>query len=570
MRLSQFIALADSDRGALLSDLKAKARVSGKKGLYKRLGALNGEGDAVELLAELQNLGALPALEPDDDESEQESEGLTFPTEVLPPWHRTMVEQVAATVQVTVSHAAQDARLALNALVGPSLRYAVTKDWARHCGLFLCVIGESGTGKSRTSRHLMQPIYDLQDEIVEKSEPGRIGAVVDRMALEAEREELNSQIKNSFKNKKRTPGSAPPIDVDETKSRVREIEKELKDTESHVVSPTLWETDVTVEYLLRVMIENNGEVSIIGMESPLFGVLGGRYTQSVIESVEVFNDAYDGMPVTAGRMRNKKAVCMEPRLAVSIGTQPTVLFATTTSSTLLERGTLARFSFYEPTSRMGKRNMEMRTIDPEVRTAYLENMGEIGRAYRAFPPRDGELLERNEPTAFTFSREAERRFTAWRQIRETERQEGGRLRSLTGFQARIEDILPRNAAQLHVLWHGASAPPFIAEDTIELAVLLTEFDIQATERVFKKMGLDTVTRLADAIEDYAAELWRTKQEVETTIQKLHRASLGMEKSADQVRAACRILAKEGFLSIQKVVKRQGGRPSERVIFNAVV
>lgn len=70
--------------------------------------------------------------------------------------------------------------------------------------------------------------------------------------------------------------------------------------------------------------------------------------------------------------------------------------------------------------------------------------------------------------------------------RETERREGGRLRKLTGFQARIDDILPRTAAQLHVLWNGPDALPFIAEETVERAILVTEFDIQATGQVFDR------------------------------------------------------------------------------------
>jgi len=563
VRLSQFIALADSDRDALLFDLKAKATVSGNRQLVERLTALNGKGDTSELLGELQRIGALPDLEPDEDQPEAQSGGLVFPVEVLPEWHRTTVEQTAACVQVTVSHAAQDARLALNALVGPSLRYVVNDDWSRHCGLYLCIVAESGTGKTRTSGQLMKPVYDLQDEVVKESEPGRIAAAVDRIVLEAERDELNTQIKNSFKSGKKKPGSAPPVNVTDAKTRILEIEKELRATEIDAIAPTLWETDVTVEYLLRVIIENGGQISIVGAETPLFGVLVGRYTQGVIESVEVFNDAYDGAPVSAGRMKNKKAICKEPRLAVSVGTQPTVLFKTSNSSTLLERGTLARFSFYEPPNILGDRDMKLKRVDPAVKATYMRNMGEIARAYRATPPPNGELFERKEPTTFTFSKNAVERFEKWRQLREAERQQGGRLRRLTGFQARIDDMLPRTAAQLHVLWHGANAPPFIPEETVERAILVTEFDIQSTDRVFAKMGLDTITRIAEAIEDWA----QAEKVTDTTIQKIARASLGMEKTTDQVRAACFILQRERALTMHKVTTKRGGRPSEKVTFN---
>ena len=124
-------------------------------------------------------------------------------------------------------------------------------------------------------------------------------------------------------------------------------------------------------------------------------------------------------------------------------------------------------------------------------------------------------------------------------------------------------MLPRTAAQLHVLHHGPGAPPFVTAETVEAAILVTEFDIQSTDRVFSKMQLDTIARLADAIED-----WADSEKVDqTTVQKLSRVSLGMEKTADQVRAACRLLAQEGFLTLAKTTTQKGGRPSERVTFN---
>jgi hypothetical protein len=144
--------------------------------------------------------------------------------------------------------------------------------------------------------------------------------------------------------------------------------------------------------------------------------------------------------------------------------------------------------------------------------------------------------------------------------------EGGRLRKLTGFQARLDDMLPRTAAQLHVLWHGEQAAKgYITEETIKRAILITEFDIQSTERVFAKMGLDVIPDLADAIEEWA----RAEKVTETTIRKLCRASLGMDKTTDQVRAACRLLQEDGKATITKQTSgRKGGRPrSEQVVFN---
>jgi hypothetical protein len=474
-----------------------------------------------------------------------------------------MIKHTAAASQVTESHAAHDFRLALNALIGPSLRYEITPDWSRHCGMFFCIVGESGTGKSRTSRHFMAPVYELQKEISEAGESGRLSVLVEKQALEIEMEETQKKLRDTHKVKRKTEANSQ-ADAATLKARIKELKGEIAKAEQSLIPPTIWETDVTVEYLLKVLVENGGQVSIVGVETPLFGVLVGRYTQGVIESVEVFNDAYDGMPVSAGRMKNKKrVVCDEPRLAVSVGTQPTVLYKTSNSSTLLERGTLARFSFYEPTNLMGDRDMGVRTIDPDVKAAYADKMSDLAHCYRARPPMEGDVYCPMEPTVLKFSKNAVERFIQWRQLREAERMEGGRLRKLTGFQARIDDMLPRTAAQLHVLWHGEqAAESYITEETIERAILITEFDIQSTEKVFAKMGLDVIPDLADAIEEWA----RAEKVTETTIRKLCRASLGMDKTADQVRAACRLLQEDGKATIIKRQPSKGGRPSEGVVF----
>ena len=92
---------------------------------------------------------------------------------------------------------------------------------------------------------------------------------------------------------------------------------------------------------------------------------------------------------------------------------------------------------------------------------------------------------------------------------------------------------------------------------------MTEFDIQATGQVFDRMGLDSVALIADAIQDYA----ESQRLTESTVQKLSRAPLGMDRTPDQVRAALSVLAREGALSVTKVVNPKGGRPSERVLFN---
>jgi hypothetical protein len=342
VRYSQLVKLVDSNRDGLLFDLKAKALIGGKHDLYQKLQALNGEGDTAELLGELQLIGALPEIQPDEDSSPDNS-GVVLPIEmVFPADIVAMIKHTAAASQVTESHAAHDFRLALNALIGPSLRYEITPDWSRHCGMFFCIVGESGTGKSRTSRHFMAPVYELQKEISEAGESGRLSVLVEKQALEIEMEETQKKLRDTHKVKRKTEANSQ-ADAATLKARIKELKGEIAKAEQSLIPPTIWETDVTVEYLLKVLVENGGQVSIVGVETPLFGVLVGRYTQGVIESVEVFNDAYDGMPVSAGRMKNKKrVVCDEPRLAVSVGTQPTVLYKTSNSSTLLERGTLAR------------------------------------------------------------------------------------------------------------------------------------------------------------------------------------------------------------------------------------
>jgi hypothetical protein len=240
--------------------------------------------------------------------------------------------------------------------------------------------------------------------------------------------------------------------------------------------------------------------------------------------------------------------CHEPCLAVSVATQPIVLFNTGTSSTLLERGTLARFAFFEPVSLVGQRDMTLKDLPEDVQSAYDDNLSSLGRYYRS------------NPATFELSGPARRAFEQWRMLREAERMEGGRLSRLTGFEGRIDDILCRTAGLLHALNHHPPAPPFIGEATLRDAMRVTEFLIASTGAVYEHMGLGAVDKLAGAILEHA----RRNHVQETTVRELTRAPLGVYKTGEDVMAACRALANEGSLTLTKI--SNGGRPSWCVEF----
>jgi hypothetical protein len=316
------------------------------------------------------------------------------------------------------------------------------------------------------------------------------------------------------------------------------------------VPPTLCTVDVTAEHMVRLLAQNGEQLAIVGAETPLFGLIAGRYTQGVIECVESFNDAYDGAPISVGRVKRDSVECEEPRLAVSVATQPIVLFNTGTSSTLLERGTLARFAFFEPVSMVGRRDMSLRELNEETQDAYDDHLTSLGRHYRG------------AGITFEFSAEAREAFVNWRKLREAERTEGGRLSKLTGFEGRVDDMLCRNAALLHVLNGGPNAPPFIAESTLRDAMRVTEFLIASTAAVYERMGLGAVEKLSVAIMDHA----RRNNITETTVRELTRAPLGVYKTADAVMRACRALQNEGVLTLTKATNGKRGRPSWYVDF----
>jgi hypothetical protein len=327
------------------------------------------------------------------------------------------------------------------------------------------------------------------------------------------------------------------------------LEQEITEAEE-AAPPTLWTTDITPEHLVRLMAQNGERLAIVGAETPLFGVLSGRYTQQVIECVESFNDAFDGAPIAVGRVKRATVECHEPCLAVSVATQPIVLFNTGTSSTLLERGTLARFAFFEPISLVGQRDMRLRDLPDDVARSYGDSLLSLGRYYRS------------HPVTFELSSEARRAFEQWRMLREAERMDGGRLSKLTGFEGRIDDILCRTAGLLHALNHNPPAPPFIGESTLRDAMRVTEFLIASTAAVYERMGLGAIDKLAGAILEHA----RRNSITETTVRELTRTPLGVYKTAEDVMAACRALANEGSLTLTKVTNGQRGRPSWYVDF----
>jgi len=541
VNVTQYLALLNSDPEGLLYDLEVKAGVAGKKLDLQRLHGMDGP----EIMGELQTMGVLPTLEADGDKEPQCALSPTFPLDVFPSWFAEFVEAIAEHCQVPEAMSAFGALQAANAIVGPSIRYKVTRGWERHCGQYLCIIADSGTGKSRTTKHFMRPLHALQKEARKDAAPTLAHAA----AANEERQIRKSCLLGKLKA---ATAKDSEDDVATYQSQLAELEEEMAGADE-AVPPTLCTIDVTAEHMVRLMAQNGEQLAIVGAETPLFGLMAGRYTQGVIECVESFNDAYDGAPISVGRVSSKTVECEEPRLAVSVATQPIVLFNTGTSSTLAERGTLARFAFFEPVSVVGRRDMSLKELKKEAQDAYDFNLSDIGRHYRG------------AGAVFEFSVEARTVFVKWRELREAERMAGGRLSKLTGFEGRVDDMLCRNAALLHVLSNGRNAPPYIAEATLRGAMRVTEFLIASTAHVYERMGLGAVEKLTAAIVDYA----RRNNVTETTVRELTRAPLGVYKTADAVLGACRALANEGVLTLTKhPAGKKGGRPSWYVDFQS--
>ena len=179
--------------------------------------------------------------------------------------------------------------------------------------------------------------------------------------------------------------------VEKNKSRLRMLQKQQKSIEDRIamgkatmdelenvteeiasfkeINPLqLYVDDVTTEKLVSILAKNDGHAAIISSEGGIFDTLAGIYTKTV--NIDVMLKAYSGDTIKVDRVGRDSEYVLNPALTVMLMAQPSVASQVLGNKNFQGRGLTARFLYCIPSSRLGERNINSKTVPEDVKARY--------------------------------------------------------------------------------------------------------------------------------------------------------------------------------------------------------
>lgn len=305
------------------------------------------------------------------------------------------------------------------------------------------------------------------------------------------------------------------------------------------VLPILFVNDVTPESLANNTAEQGGRLAIFSDEGGILETLAGLYNHGS-SNVDILLKGIDGGEM---RIRRKdRFVHMNPYLTMVLAVQPTILRNFGEKRAFEGNGTLERFLYVLPRSKLGQRCHNTPAVPTTIQHAYHHTIHQLLNQY----------YQHEQDYQLTLSKEAFEFWHAFQRQVEIELAPTGRLHACLGWAGKICGYTLRLAGLLHIADRSLTTG-IISAEVMQNALDLMEVLIDHALSAFNLMGFDQAT--ADAKELYEwiqaqGKVHFTKTEITLAMRhkkvgKLER----LQKGLDQ-------LQERNLIKLQKIPTRK--------------
>lgn len=284
-----------------------------------------------------------------------------FPTNVLPPIVRQMVDEVADVAKVPGVLPGCQAIGIISAALGAGLAMPSDRDPRTFANLYLVPAAESGAGKSFTFKKLMAPVYAYQEKLQARSQ-----------SLHYDRKAELLRLKGTLK---RVAAGKEPTQNDLLPELLRRKD-EIEAQSNH--RPKVVCEDVTREKL-QVLLAQNGErifSASADARQVVQSVLNGKGDNPYLK-------AWSGDPVDVDRISRGEVPLKAPRMSILWLPQPDLMMEMFSRRTLIDNGFLPRvlpcIVEYTPMP-TGKRT---RRVTPPTERNWNDLVGGLFETYHA-------------------------------------------------------------------------------------------------------------------------------------------------------------------------------------------
>lgn len=341
---------------------------------------------------------------------EEKPDPSRFPIRVFPEQLRCYVTEVAASTETPIDAMGFTVLGVLSACAGTHLRVQVKGGYETWCNDYLALVTAPSFGKSPLFKHAQEPLKQVQSEMRKRAASAH-----------------------------EDPETDPP-------------------------KPQVMVSDVTSEALVRLQSENEGAAAMVSGETPFFARLTNVNNA---QSIECFLSSYSGEYYQVDRITRKQNEVECARLAIIIATQDKALKGIHQRPELVDRGLMARFTFYmAPEISEEDFNDEDDGVTPGLSAYYNALLTRIGLHCRDTMP---ELRFTEDAAIFR---------QVWRNdFKRRHRLRSGDLHDISRHCSKLEDKVIRWAGLLHMLWGGTTPDDGITTEDFQRALMLVNFDL---------------------------------------------------------------------------------------------
>lgn len=261
-------------------------------------------------------------------------------------------------------------------------------------------------------------------------------------------------------------------DISEQQKLIHQIAEKETALKDIPVLPQLFVNDVTPESLITLLHEQQGRLAIFSDEGGLLETLSGLYSHGMA-NIDILLKGIDGGEV---RVRRKdKSLILNPYLSIVLAVQPAILHSLAQKQTYQGNGTLERFLYVMPKSKLGYRTHDKPALSTALQLEYHQA---VKKMLNAFSLIKNKLILRLSP-------EALQAWQAFQQDIEMKLRPNQTLFQCQGWGGKICGYTLRLAGILHIAEHhdyvlqNSSISLKTMGNAIHLAQLLIDHAIAA-------------------------------------------------------------------------------------------
>jgi replicative DNA helicase len=461
-----------------------------------------------------------------------------FPVDRLPAPIAEMVRAVSEATQTDPAMAGTSALSALSACTGGHAEIEIRAGWREPLCLYTITIALPGERKSAVQQAMVRPILDVESRLVEQGIAARMEAET-RKQVAVKDAELQRNVAAKADPSKRDAALANAIGATAVAESI-EVP----------AIPRLVADDVTPEAAASLLAEQRGRLAIISAEGGIFDIIAGRYSRS-IPNMDLWLKGHSGDPIKVDRKGRPPEYIRRPALTLGLMIQPTVLGAVATNREFRGRGFLARILYSYPVSKVGRRKIAPRPVDPAIEKHYQTTVASLASGMSGWL---------GDPAILILTETAQKAIQAIEEAVEPTLAGDGELAPLADWGAKYVGAIARIAGILHLAEHGSDTGPTtpVTAETILAASRIGAYFKACAVNAFNEMGTDQGT--ADAV--YLLDRIQRLDQEQVSERDMHVATKSrFKKKADLIPALERLVEYGYLILIPAAPTEERGRPA---------